>query len=49
MTKQMFDPKLKINERVKRGSARAWRSSLGGTIDGTQATMSFGPPYIATL
>src|SRR6202030_4257700 len=41
-TKQVFDPKLKINERVKQEALARGLSiyPMGGTIDGTQATMS---------
>jgi adenosylmethionine-8-amino-7-oxononanoate aminotransferase len=50
-TKQVFDPALKLNERVKaEGIARGLATyPMGGTIDGKQGDhVIVAPPYIAT-
>jgi adenosylmethionine-8-amino-7-oxononanoate aminotransferase len=50
-TKQIFDPALKLNERVKaEGIARGLATyPMGGTIDGTQGDhVIVAPPYIVT-
>ena len=50
-TKQVFDPALKINERVKREALKRGLSGypMGGTIDGRQGDhFIVAPPYIAT-
>jgi adenosylmethionine-8-amino-7-oxononanoate aminotransferase len=50
-TKQVFDPKLKINERVKREALARGLAiyPMGGTIDGKQGDhVIVAPPYIAT-
>ena len=50
-TKQVFDPKLKINERVKREALARGLAiyPMGGTIDGMQGDhVIVAPPYIAT-
>jgi adenosylmethionine-8-amino-7-oxononanoate aminotransferase len=50
-TKQVFNPTLKLNERIKaEGMARGLATyPMGGTIDGTQGDhVIVAPPYIAT-
>jgi adenosylmethionine-8-amino-7-oxononanoate aminotransferase len=50
-TKQVFDPKLKMNERVKREALSRGLAiyPMGGTIDGRQGDhVIVAPPYIAT-
>ena len=50
-TKQVFDPKLKLNERVKREALARGLAiyPMGGTIDGRQGDhVIVAPPYIAT-
>jgi adenosylmethionine-8-amino-7-oxononanoate aminotransferase len=50
-TKQVFDPALKLNERIKaEGIARGLATyPMGGTIDGKQGDhVIVAPPYIAT-
>ena len=50
-TKQVFDPKLKINERVKKEALARGLAiyPMGGTIDGKQGDhIIVAPPYIAT-
>jgi len=50
-TKQVFDPKLKINERVKREALARGLAiyPMGGTIDGKLGDhIIVAPPYIAT-
>jgi adenosylmethionine-8-amino-7-oxononanoate aminotransferase len=51
-TKQVFDPSLKLNERIKaEGIARGLATyPMGGTIDGKQGDhVIVAPPYIATV
>ncbi len=50
-TKQVFDPALKMNERVKREAIKRGLSGypMGGTIDGKQGDhFILAPPYIVT-
>ena len=50
-TKQVFDPALKLNERVKREALKRGLSGypMGGTIDGKQGDhFILAPPYIVT-
>ena len=50
-TKQVFDPVLKMNERVKREAIKRGLSGypMGGTIDGKQGDhFILAPPYIVT-
>ena len=50
-TKQVFDPALKMNERVKREALARGLAiyPMGGTIDGKQGDhVIVAPPYIAT-
>ena len=50
-SKQVFDPELKLNERVKREALARGVATypMGGTIDGTQGDhVIVAPPYIAT-
>ena len=50
-TKQVFDPALKMNERVKREAIKRGPSGypMGGTIDGKQGDhFILAPPYIVT-
>ncbi len=50
-TKAVFDPALKLNERVKRAGMACGLATypMGGTIDGTRGDhVILAPPYIAT-
>ena len=50
-SKQVFDPTLKVNERVKRAAMARGIAiyPMGGTIDGTQGDhVIVAPPYIST-
>ncbi len=50
-SKQVFDPALKLNERVKQAAVRSGVAiyPMGGTIDGRQGDhVIVAPPYIAT-